>query len=125
MGLVICVDCGKEHSDMDKTICPNCGRLYRHSFTPSPELEKAMEEDLLLDKFLSENRFFFRFNKVREKYLDDPEMTAFIDEMENGWDEGRRWVWYVRKFGRMVQEAVLAVAFLAFVIWVLNYFNVI
>jgi len=29
MGFVTCEDCGTEHSDMDKTICPSCGRKYR------------------------------------------------------------------------------------------------
>jgi uncharacterized protein (DUF983 family) len=31
MGLLKCKDCGTEHSDMDKTICPSCGRKYRSS----------------------------------------------------------------------------------------------
>jgi len=99
MGLVICEDCGKEHSDMDKTICPNCGRLYRNvaEFVPVvPEWKKRHDLD---EKFHSEKvGWWWGFKHVREKYADDPEMLEYIDEQEAEWDNGAKWRFYYWHF---------------------------
>ena len=117
MGLVFCEDCGKEHSDMDKTICPNCGRLYRNVFVPKedPEFKKRYE---LEEKFNSVKvGWWWGFKHVREKYADDPEMLEYIDKKEAEWDKGGKWVFYGLQ---LVQGAALAVGiyfFIKFISW--------
>ena len=102
---------------MDKTICPNCGMLYRNVFVPKedPELKKSIE---LEKKFHSVKvGWWWGFKHIREKYADDPEMLEFIDKKEAEWDKGGKWKFYSVQLAQAVLLFISVHFFIKFITW--------